>query len=58
MYLHGLFENTAYRQRFLERLGWQGQAQDWHARLNAELDRVSELVEKSGWLPEIERTRA
>ena len=49
VYLHGLFENTAYRQRFLERLGWLGQATDWRARLDAELDRVATLVEATGW---------
>ena len=49
VYLHGLLENTAYRQRFLERLGWQGQATDWRARLDAELDRVAALVAATGW---------
>jgi len=49
VYLHGLFENTAYRQQFLSRLGWTGQAEDWHARLDAELDRVAELVHTTGW---------
>jgi adenosylcobyric acid synthase len=43
-YLHGLLENTAYRQWWLERLGWRGQAQDWHARLEDELDRLAGLV--------------
>lgn len=51
VYLHGLFENTAYRQHFLERLGWRGHAEDWHARLEAEIDRVAGLIEASGWLP-------
>ncbi len=50
VYLHGLLENTAYRQWWLERLGWQGQAQDWHARLDAELDRVAAVIEGTGWL--------
>jgi len=49
VYLHGLFENTAYRQRFLEQLGWHGQARDWHACLEAELDRVANLIDESGW---------
>jgi adenosylcobyric acid synthase len=49
VYLHGLFENTAYRQRFLSGLGWTGRAEDWHARLDRELDRVAELVEMTGW---------
>jgi len=49
VYLHGLFENTAYRQRFLDRLGWHGHAADWRALLDAELDRVASLVEATGW---------
>src|SRR5258706_10566092 len=44
VYLHGLLENTAYRQWWLEALGWRGQAQDWQARLEAELDRVASEV--------------
>jgi adenosylcobyric acid synthase len=47
VYVHGLFENAAFRQRFLERLGWQGQAVDWSAALEAELDRVADLLETS-----------
>ena len=34
---------------FLERLGWRGQATDWRARLDAELDRVAALVAATGW---------
>jgi adenosylcobyric acid synthase len=49
VYLHGLFENTAYRQHFLMQLGWQGHAEDWRAQVERELDRVAELVETSGW---------
>ena len=41
VYLHGLFENTGYRQAFLEALGWRGAARDWRAHLDAELDRVA-----------------
>jgi len=51
VYLHGLFENTAYRQHFLARIGWMGQTEDWHARLDAEIDRVAELVHTTGWFP-------
>jgi len=50
VYLHGLFENTAYRQQFLSALGWRGIAGDWHARLEAEIERVSAAVEATGWL--------
>ena len=56
VYLHGLFENTAYRQIFLERLDWRGETEDWTVRLDLEIDRVSRLVESSGWAMEIERT--
>ncbi len=49
VYLHGLFENTAYRQSFLAALGWHGRAEDWHARLDAEIERVASLVPASGW---------
>ncbi len=50
VYLHGLFENTAYRQAFLAGLGWAGVAEDWQARLDAELDRVAGLVGATGWV--------
>ena len=50
VYLHGLLENTAYRQHFLATLGWQGQARDWHAQLNAALDRVATVIADSGWM--------
>jgi len=52
VYLHGLFENTAYRQQFLAQLGWQGRAEDWHAQLDAALDRVARVIEESGWFSE------
>ena len=55
VYLHGLFENTAYRQRFLEQLGWQGRAEDWHTRLDAALDHVARQVAKTGWFDAIAR---
>jgi adenosylcobyric acid synthase len=50
VYLHGLFENTDYRQEFLVGLGWQGCAEDWHARIEAEFERIAGLVDASGWL--------
>ena len=50
VYLHGLMENTAYRQHFLASLGWQGEATDWQAQLDAALDRVARVVTESGWL--------
>ena len=44
VYVHGLFGNTAYRQAFLDGLGWHGTARDWAAHLDAELDRVARAV--------------
>lgn len=44
VYLHDLFKHTAYRQWWLAQLGWQGAARDWHAQLDAELDRVAQAV--------------
>jgi adenosylcobyric acid synthase len=51
VYVHGLFENAAYQQWFLALLGWQGQATDWHAVLDVELDRVEQAVLAAGWAP-------
>jgi adenosylcobyric acid synthase len=51
VYLHGLMENTAYRQQFLTQLGWQGQAEDWQAILDAQIEKVAALIESSGWFP-------
>jgi adenosylcobyric acid synthase len=48
VYLHGIFANTAYRQWWLSTLGWRGTTQDWWARLDAELNRIAELV-GAGW---------
>jgi len=49
VYLHGILENTAYRQHFLSGIGWTGHTEDWHARLDGEIDRVAELVHTTGW---------
>jgi len=53
VYLHGLMENTAYRQYFLSRLGWKGKARDWNLRLDAEIERVSREVEQAGWFEKL-----
>jgi adenosylcobyric acid synthase len=49
VYLHGLFECTEYRAAFLRGLGWTGEARDWRARVDAEMDAVASLVASSGW---------
>jgi adenosylcobyric acid synthase len=49
VYLHGLLENTAYRQHFLEHLGWKGTAQDWTAFVDNELNRAAAVVEGGGF---------
>ena len=53
VYLHGLMENTAYRQHFLSRLGWKGKAKDWSLRLDAEIERVTRKVEETGWFEKL-----
>ncbi|MHB8629345.1 MAG: cobyric acid synthase [Aggregatilineales bacterium] len=49
VYLHGILENTVYRQRFLARLGWQGQARDWDAIIDEQLDGIAKIIPTSGW---------
>jgi adenosylcobyric acid synthase len=51
VYVHGLFENTAYRQAFLDGLGWHGVAREWRAHLDAELDAVAAAVTDAWPLP-------
>ena len=53
VYLHGLMENTAYRQHFLRRLGWKGKAKDWSQRLDAEIERVTRKVGETGWFEKL-----
>ncbi len=49
VYLHDIFKNTTYRQWWLRTLGWRGTTQDWHGHIDAEFNRVAELVETTGW---------
>jgi adenosylcobyric acid synthase len=49
VYLHGIMENTEYRQRFLARLGWQGPASDWNALIDNQLNSISTVISASGW---------
>ncbi|QDU65156.1 cobyric acid synthase [Engelhardtia mirabilis] len=49
VYLHGLAENTAWRQDLLESLGWKGRAEDWATAVDAQIESIAGLVESSGW---------
>ncbi len=49
IYLHGILENTAYRQTFLARLGWHGRTRDWPVFIEHEIERVARLIPESGW---------
>jgi adenosylcobyric acid synthase len=44
VYLHDLPRNTHWRQRFLARLGFTGQCEDYDARLDREIDSVAARV--------------
>ena len=46
--VHDLPRGTAWRQWFLEELGWRGRAVDFDRRLDDELDRVAGLVAETG----------
>jgi adenosylcobyric acid synthase len=49
VYLHGLFENAAYREWFLCRLGWSGQTDgEWSAVVDASIDEVAHLICSTG----------
>ncbi len=45
VYLHGLFEDTAFRTAYLEVLGAAASRADWAAHLDSTLDTLSEHVE-------------
>ena len=49
VYLHGLFENSAYRLHFLRSLGWSGTTTEWSLRVRADLDRAADLIDESAW---------
>jgi adenosylcobyric acid synthase len=55
VYLHGLAENTAWRQELVAELGGSGEAVDWQAQVDRELDRVAGLIESSGWASHLDR---
>src|SRR5262249_59699761 len=50
IYLHGIMENSAYRQRFLSRLGWQGDSRDWHSFVDDQLNSIAKVITDTGWL--------
>jgi cobyric acid synthase len=50
VYVHGLFDNAAYRQSFLERLGWHGQTtEEWSAVVDTNLNQIAQLIAESSW---------
>jgi adenosylcobyric acid synthase len=49
VYAHGLLDNGAFRQWFLEQLGWRGRAENWSIAIDAAIDEVAALVTESGW---------
>jgi adenosylcobyric acid synthase len=50
VYLHGLFDNSVYRQQFLARLGWYGQTtSEWSAVVDADIERIARLIDAAGW---------
>ncbi len=55
VYLHGIFDNDDYRQRFLSSLGWQGTIGNWRQRVQAEYDRVADLIDSSGWAEDLRK---
>ena len=55
VYAHGLLDNGAFRQWFLEQLGWHGKAEDWGVAIDAAIDHVAALVTDSGWVEHLER---
>ena len=50
VYLHGVLENTHYRQRFLQRLGWQSKTADWSTVLDAQVEHAAALIVESKWM--------
>jgi adenosylcobyric acid synthase len=55
VYVHGLLDNSSYRQWFLERLGWRGRAHDWGIEIEATIDQIAALVTESGWADHLDR---
>ena len=55
VYAHGLLDNGAFRQWFLEELGWTGRAEDWGVAIDAAINQVAALVTESGWANNLER---
>lgn len=48
-YLHGLFANTDFRRRWLQRIGWTGTSTQ-EVKAEAEYDRIADAVEDAvGW---------
>jgi adenosylcobyric acid synthase len=54
-YLHGIFENDAFRRRWLAELGWQGAAHSATTLRQQEYDRLADVVEAALDWAHIER---
>lgn len=54
IYVHGLFEESDFRQWFLDHLGWKGQCVNWADSFDAELDQVAEEIERTGLVAHIQ----
>jgi adenosylcobyric acid synthase len=55
VYVHGLFDDPAYRRRFLQRIGVELRSEpDRKAELNIELNRIAAAVAATGWCSHIE----
>ncbi|WP_199671245.1 cobyric acid synthase [Salinibius halmophilus] len=53
VYLHDIFTNDDYRQWWLEQLGWRGQVRPWQQRIDQELDRLADMLERTGWVDNV-----
>lgn len=53
VYLHDIFTNDDYRQWWLASLGWQGTVSPFAQRIDQELDRLADLLERTGWVEHV-----
>jgi adenosylcobyric acid synthase len=59
IYVHGLLDDTAYRRRFLHRVGVEvSNVVNRAAAIDVELNRITAAVVASGWCDQVERRLA